>query len=166
MSKMLAAGGLLGALLLVGGCAVNATVGHQSTRSGVWFGDLGVTGHGNNLTVQRGSRLHKISFIGDNNTVTCEDDVLVSHIEFWGSNNTITIPAGLLIRVTEVGKGNTVIRRPERWTRYEEGIGEPEQVTPPPAAPAPSVEPTPVPEETPPARTPTGELVPIEEPVE
>ena len=120
MMRLLAATFIVGIALGVTGCAPNAYVGHQNGWAGVWFGDLGIKGNGNNVTVQRGSNLRKLSVWGDCNTVTVEDGVTLVHIEFFGQNNTVTLPAGLLIRLTDVGKGNSLVRRPEVWDRMTE----------------------------------------------
>lgn len=120
MKKLLAATIVVGVSLGVAGCAQNAFVGHQNGWAGVWFGDLGIKGNGNNVTVQRGSNLRKLSVWGDCNTATVEDGVTLVHIEFFGKNNTVTIPAGLLVRLTDWGKGNTLVRRPEVWDRMTE----------------------------------------------
>lgn len=105
----------LGVLLLATGCAHNAIVAHDSTRVGVFFGDLGIKGDRNNVTVQPGSRLTKMSFWGNDNTVAIEDDVTLPQVEFFGLNNTISIPQHLMIRLTEVGEGNKVVRRPVKY---------------------------------------------------
>jgi hypothetical protein len=158
MRKLLAATFIVGIALGVTGCAPNAYVGHQNAWAGVWFGDLGIKGNGNNVTVQRGSNLRKLSVWGDSNTATVEDGVTLVHIEFFGQNNTVTLPAGLLIRLTDVGKGNTLVRRPEVWDRMTEtpygpaptivplppvgGTQAPTgtPVTPPPGQPRPSIQ--------------------------
>ena len=98
-------------LLLATGCAHNAIVTHNSARVDEFYGDLGITGDGNNITVRRLSRINKISFIGCENTVTVEKGALVNQIEFWGCDNVVNIPETLMVRLTEVGKRNQVIRR-------------------------------------------------------
>jgi hypothetical protein len=120
MKSLLAAAVIVVLSIGVTGCAHVAFVGHQNAYAGVWFGDVGVKGNGNNVTVQRGSGLRKLSIWGDNNTVTVEDSVTLVHLEFCGQNNTVTLPAGLLIRLTDWGKGNQIVRRPEVWDRMTE----------------------------------------------
>ncbi|MFH1746822.1 MAG: hypothetical protein ABIG44_07225 [Planctomycetota bacterium] len=115
MSKIVLAILTLGVATLVTGCAHNSVVAHESTRVGTFFGDLGITGHNNNLTVLHGSRLNKISFIGDNNTVMIEEGVTLGQIEFWGINNTVNLPESLMVRLTEVGRDNKVIRHTSTW---------------------------------------------------
>lgn len=78
----------------------------------MFFGDLGIKGDRNNVTVQPGSRLTKMSFWGNDNTVAIEDDVTLPQVEFFGLNNTISMPQHLMIRLTEVGEGNKVVRQP------------------------------------------------------
>ncbi len=123
----------LGTLVGLAGCATNATVARGSERVGTYFGDLGITGNGNNVTVLGDSRLRKVSFIGDNNVVNVADRATIAHIEFFGKNNTITIPASLMVRMTEWGRGNTVVRRPEVWddTIQEETVFIPRSAEPP-----------------------------------
>jgi hypothetical protein len=98
-------------LLVAGtGCASNPIVGQASQRSEQYFGDVGITGHGNSLTILPGSRILKLSIIGNDNTITVEDNVTIYRIEFWGKNNTISIPDYLSIRTNDVGS-NQIIRR-------------------------------------------------------
>lgn len=120
MRKLLAAAIIIGVSLGIAGCAQNAYVGHQGGWAGVWFGDVGVTGNGNNVNVERGSNLRKLSILGDCNTVNVEDGVTLVHVEFFGKDNTVTIPAGLLVRLTDWGQGNTLVRRPEVYDRMIE----------------------------------------------
>lgn len=114
MSKRQASVVLAGLGLSVAGCASNAIVGHQLTQRDHWYGQLGITGHLNKVTVLRDSRLTRLSIIGDANTVTVEDDATLGKIEIWGQNNTVSIPASLVVRESVVGKGNQIIRRPAR----------------------------------------------------
>ncbi len=102
---------MLGLLWASTGCATNAVVGNSSVRAAQFYGDLGITGRGNNVTIQRGSRIWKLSIIGDNNTATVEEGVTLNRIEFWGNGNVVSVPENLLFRATEVG-GNQIIRRP------------------------------------------------------
>jgi hypothetical protein len=160
MRKLLAAAVIVAVSLGVAGCAQNAFVGHQNGWAGVWFGDVGVKGNGNNVTVQCGSNLRKLSIWGDCNTVTVEDGVTLVHVEFFGKDNTVTIPAGLLVRLTDWGKGNTLVRRQEVWNRMIET----------PYGPTPAVVPlgpaTPIPTGTPvmppPAEPSSGTEIPPE----
>lgn len=105
--------GWAAAMLGVGGCAYNAIVAHGTTRSGVMFGPLGVTGHNNVVTVKDGSRLGKLSVIGDGNTITVEDGATIRKVEFWGRNNIVSVPPNLVVHYTNVGNGNQVIPRGE-----------------------------------------------------
>ena len=104
-------------LLTATGCSsTNRIVGHQLTQVGHWYGELGITGHGNNLTVQSGSRLTKLSIIGDGNTVTVRERCSLGKIELWGDNNTVNIPEYLVVRIAQVGPGNKIIRIPAGMT--------------------------------------------------
>ncbi len=152
MKKLLAVAVIVGVSGGIIGCAQHAFVGHQNAWGGRWFGDVGIKGNGNNVDVQRGSNLRKLSVFGNNNCVTVEDSVTLVHVEFVGKNNTVTIPAGLLVRLTDWGTGNQLIRRPEVWDRMSEI----------PYGAGPAVSPTPVPPGTfiVPEPRPTIEVVP------
>jgi hypothetical protein len=101
------------ALLAVTGCASdNRIVGHNLKQVGHWYGELGITGHLNEITVQSGSRLTKLSIIGDANHVVVEDQTTLGKIEVWGENNTITVPEHLVVRMYQVGKGTRIVRQP------------------------------------------------------
>jgi hypothetical protein len=100
-------------VLAATGCAsANRIVGHNLKEVGQWYGELGVTGHLNEITIRSGSRLTKLSIIGDANHVVVEDQTTLGKIEVWGSNNTISIPEDLVVRVNQVGKGTQIVRRP------------------------------------------------------
>mgnify|MGYP001436812360 CR=1 FL=1 len=94
------------------GCAVNPSVGTGISTAQKYFGDLGVQGHNQNVTVLKGSRVTKLSIIGNNNTVTVEDGASIYRVEFWGNGNTVIVPENLwLIRTNNVGT-NQLVRRP------------------------------------------------------
>jgi hypothetical protein len=112
MNKIVGGVFVLGLLLMATGCAHVATVGRGAGSVGVYFGDLGITGYDNTVTVQNGSKLTKLSFIGDGNSVIVEDLVTLPYIQFWGSNNTVSVPEWVMMRIVDVGRGNRVIRRP------------------------------------------------------
>lgn len=95
------------------GCASdNRLVGHRMTRGDQWYGEFGIFGNLNDITVLRGSRLTYLKIAGDGNKVMVEDSVPVGKIEIWGSNNTISISEALRLRDSIVGHGNRIIRRP------------------------------------------------------
>jgi hypothetical protein len=100
------------ALVATGCTSSNRIVGDKMTHAGHWYGELGVTGHLNNVRVHSQSRLTKLSIIGDANKVMVEDDTTLGKIEVWGQNNTISVPEDLIVRVHEVGSGTQIIRRP------------------------------------------------------
>ena len=123
-------------LLAATGCnSANRVVGHDLRQVGHWYGELGITGHLNQITVQSGSRLTRLSIIGDANHVVIEDQTTLGKIEVWGENNTISIPEQLVVRVNQVGKGTQIIRRPRE-------TGTPAEAEPPaePAEPADDLE--------------------------
>ncbi len=99
-----------GLLLTATGCAPNAYVGNSGVQSRQCFGDVGIVGHNNVLTVEKGSKVPTLSIQGNGNTVTVEDGAWVNKLEFWGNGNTISLPNDLLVRATQVG-ANTIIRR-------------------------------------------------------
>ena len=131
--KALTIGALTAGLLLFStGCAHNSIMASNVVRVGNFFGDLGVKGDGNDVTVMRASRLRKISLWGDNNTITVEDGATIGHVEFFGLQNTVSISDNLIVRLSEIGRGNQLIRRqtvPETEVR-------PETYYVPPTAPA------------------------------
>jgi hypothetical protein len=137
-------------LWIASGCANVSMVAHGSSRSGVWFGDVGIKGNGNNVTVLDKSRLTKLSIWGDENTVTVQDEVTLPYVQFYGNNNIVSVPDILMIRVTEVGNGNRIIRRPLKADTSAEA--ETLYVPPPESATTPAAtEPTPT---SPPETTP------------
>ena len=139
-----------GLVLANTGCAPNPIVGSNMVMTQQYFGDFGVTGHGNNITILPGSRLHKLSIIGDNNTLTVQDDVTIWKIEFWGKGNTVSVPEYLSVRSNDVG-ANQIIRRPYTPVPLPRTTEPPPAYTPPPpekpAAAQPAVKPPPKPAE-------------------
>lgn len=125
------------------GCvASNRIVGHRIHQSGTWYGELGITGHLNEITILRGSRLNKLSIIGDGNFVVVEDHVTLGKVEIWGENNTVSIPGELVVRKNIAGSRSVVVPR---------APGEPPPTRAGVAATQPPVEETPP--ETPPQDT-------------
>jgi hypothetical protein len=162
---------LAGLLVAAGtGCAANPVVGTRgNVQAQQYFGDVGVTGHNQNVTLLTGSRVRKLSILGDRNTVTVQDEVTIYRVEFWGSGNTISIPEHLSLRVDDIGN-NQILRRPREVsmtpepTRFEQPppavtTSPIEPATPPQnRAAAPAVKPVPRP--SPPARDPYNEPPP------
>lgn len=110
-----ASGLLLGSLLLVlaSGCSGdNRIVGHELRQEGRWYGDFGVVGNLNNITIKTGSSLSTLKVVGDGNKIFVEDHVPCGKVEIWGANNEVSVPEGLRLRQAIVGNGNNVIRRP------------------------------------------------------
>jgi len=123
------------------GCSSNRIIGHNLKQVGRWWGELGITGHLNEITVQSGSRLTKLSIIGDANQVVIEEHATLGKIEVWGGNNTVSIPEHLVVRMNQVGKGTRIIRRPHAASLPTEAAME-THVPPPEPAAEPIVEPT------------------------
>lgn len=99
------------ALLAATGCSsTNRIVGHNLTQTGHWYGELGITGDGNNITVQAGSRLTKLSVLGDGNAVTVEERCSLGKVELWGENNTVNVPDYLVVRIAQWGPANQIVR--------------------------------------------------------
>lgn len=111
MTRVIFRGIAVGLLVLATGCAHNSIFGDGGMRSDQFFGDLGITGDQNGITVESGSRLHKLSILGHNNTITVAENVRIAQIEFWGKGNTVSLPEDMVVRTTEVGT-NQIIRRP------------------------------------------------------
>ncbi len=161
MKKILLGVAVIGLLVGSMGCAQNGMVGSNGVKAGVYYGGVGITGHNNNLTIQRGSRVWKLSIIGNGNTATVEDEVTLNAIEFWGHDNIVNVPDNLVFRVTELG-GNQIVRRPAGKhgdLDYMPGeILPPElprpvrRAAPPPPQPAPEPAPMPPPKEEPPLK--------------
>lgn len=99
-------------LALACGCAHNVIDGKGSVQTGQYFGDVGVTGNGNQITIERGSRVWKLSIIGHNNTITVQDGVTLNRVEFIGKGNVVNLPDNLLIRTTATQGPNQIVRRP------------------------------------------------------
>lgn len=107
----------IGCLLACSGCtSTNRIVGREGVHASDWYGELGVTGHVNQVTVKSGSRLDKLSIIGDMNKIFVEDRVVLAKVEVWGENNEISIPEWLIVRDYRVGKNNRIVRRTDRGT--------------------------------------------------
>ncbi|MFN0138327.1 MAG: hypothetical protein ACKVS9_19665 [Phycisphaerae bacterium] len=101
------------ALVLGSGCGMEMrVVAHRTETNKQWFGDMGITGHQNKVTIANGSRVQTLSIIGDGNELLVEDNCTLSKIEIFGENNRVSIPERLIIRDSIVGKGNTIERRP------------------------------------------------------
>jgi hypothetical protein len=147
------------------GCAVNPIVGTNVTMSQQYFGDVGIVGQGDNLTILTGSRVNKLSIQGDNNTITLQDGVTVWKIEFWGKGNTVSAAEDLSFRTNSVG-ANQIIRRPRAMMptpRYEPA---PPPYTPLPGEPTPAqARPAPKPAEQP-ALPPEADVMENEPPVD
>lgn len=101
------------------GCARTSIAGHGNLRTNQFFGNLGITGDGNNVTIEDGSKVTKLSILGNNNTVTVEDGANLYRIEFWGKGNIVSVPEYLAIRATEVGTNQIIRRKPEFETTSE-----------------------------------------------
>jgi hypothetical protein len=113
--SVIALGLCLGSL----GCAHNAIVADGISRTDTYYGDVGVTGDGTTVTIQKYSKVSKLSLLGNNNMVTVEEGAVVRRIEFWGKGNTVSLPEGLFVRTTEVGQ-NQIIRRSRERTPIPE----------------------------------------------
>jgi len=137
--------GIVASVLVVSatGCASSSIVGTGVTRVDRFYGDVGITGSNNNLTILSDSRVSKLSILGNNCTVTVQDGVMLYRVEFWGKGNTVSIPETLVVRTTEVGS-NQIIRRPREqrhifeWERLDDRAR-----FMPPEEREPAVEPTP-----------------------
>ncbi len=111
MNRIVIGAGALVVLTLASGCAYNSIAGTGIVRADQYFGNVGVTGGGSNITILNGSKVPKLSILGNNNTITVEENVELRRIEFWGKGNTVSVPEDLTVRTTEVGN-NQIIRRP------------------------------------------------------
>lgn len=133
----------IGLLAAAAGCARNPFVGSGIVGQRQCFGDVGIRGYDNNLTLLSGSKVRKLSIWGDNNRVTVEDGVTLSQIEFFGYGNTVSVSDTLVVRTSEVGT-NQLIRRP-RELRGPKDLSEWDAAAPtyPPPPAQPPTEPAP-----------------------
>ncbi|MBK9120933.1 MAG: hypothetical protein IPM18_15235 [Phycisphaerales bacterium] len=93
------------------GCASNSIVGHAGQHKGRFNGDVGISGNGNTVIIEKGSNVPKLSVVGDASTVFVEDGAVVWKIEFFGNGNTVSIVEDLDVSVAALGT-NKVVRRP------------------------------------------------------
>lgn len=98
-------------LMLTACTSENRFVGNQLTREGRWYGEFGVVGHLNTVTVLEGSRLTTLKVVGDGNNVFVEDYVPVGKVEIWGANNEVSVPDVLFVRDSVWGHGSRVTVR-------------------------------------------------------
>ena len=110
MRKLAATGLALMVLASVSGCASTALIGDKTTHTGRYHGSVGITGHLNELTIEPGSRLTKLSILGDGNVVHIDPDATLAKIDIFGGNNRIYVPENLIVRFDQVGRGNRIIR--------------------------------------------------------
>lgn len=106
-------------LVVLSGCATdNRIVGNRLTQSGHWYGNMGITGTLNNVTIEERSRINRLSIVGDANIVNVDENVTMGKIEVWGNNNTISLPERLarFVRFSQVGK-NTIVQRNGQGTQ-------------------------------------------------
>lgn len=104
---------IMTSVAVLSGCATdNRIVGNRLIQTGHWYGNMGITGALNNVTIEQRSRITKLSIVGDANVVTVEDNVTLGKVEVWGNNNTLSIPErlGRFVRFSQVGR-NTIVQR-------------------------------------------------------
>lgn len=100
------------AVLLSVGCTSTQRIAQSNgSYEAKYFGELGVTGHVNTVTIQRGSKLDKLSIIGDGNKIFVDDHVVLAKIEIWGGDNEVSIPRTLIVREYIVGQRSAIVRR-------------------------------------------------------
>ena len=100
------------ALLSCTGClSSNRIVGSNLHEEGAWYGELGITGHLNEVVIRSGSTITKLSVLGDANKITVEERVSLGKIEIWGENNLVSIPQRLVVRINKYGSGTRIHRR-------------------------------------------------------
>jgi hypothetical protein len=111
---------LTAGLLVCAGCASdNRIVGNRTIQGDTWYGDFGIVGHLNEVTVRTGSKLHKLKVAGDGNKVWVEDHVPLGKVEVWGANNELNVPETLYFVRSVWGKGNRIVTRPRGMTQAE-----------------------------------------------
>ena len=172
MKTTLSAAVIFGVALLCSGCASGTSLwSHGAVRSGQFFGDAGISGNNNVVTIQKWSRMNKLSIYGDNNEVTLENRVRVPLIEVWGSGNTVSIPYDMIVQFNQAGRNNRLVERVSRPLDGPIGF-EPEPVVMPEPVTVREIEPMPMesaepttitPVYTPPAPEPEPLYEPMEE---
>lgn len=115
--------GLIGLItavaILSAGCAHTSITGSGGRYAYVLYGDVGITGEDNELTVKSGSEVHKLSIMGEDIRVIVEDGALLEKVEIVGEDNEVRYPAGMLIEYSELGESNRMISvEPDRLRRY------------------------------------------------
>ncbi len=148
------------------GCANNSSVSGGQTRSGRFFGDLGIRGSENNWTVETGSELRRLSVWGDANRITVQYGARISKVEVFGKNNIIMLPKYLIVRHSVIGGNNQFLDTPrdqysgyQGYYSYRYGQQPAGPVMTESTMPAPSYEPAPAPTSTVPAEG--GGMVPV-----
>jgi hypothetical protein len=110
-SRQLQIAVVVSCLLGMAGCANSNVVANNSSRSGQFFDDFGITGNNNVVTIEQWSKLTKLSIIGDGNEVIVEEGVRLPMIEVFGSDNVISVPDYLIVQMNQVGDGNRLVQR-------------------------------------------------------
>ena len=160
--------GLAATLVCVGCTRGNSSIANGITRSEIFHGALGITGHENNYTLETGSAVERLSIIGDANRVTVQWGAKLGKIEIWGSNNVVLLPKYLIVRKSVVGSNNQFLDTPEdQYSGYRgyraytpPGYGPP-PTTYAPVEPAPMPSPTAPPPAYEPAPSPGTQMVPV-----
>jgi hypothetical protein len=108
------------------GCSPNnRIVASNIVESNDWYGELGITGHLNQITVNAPSDITKLSIVGDANVVHVQPRVTLGKVEIFGERNQVFIPARLIIRSNIVGNGSEIIRlRPGEAPRVRRERGD------------------------------------------
>jgi hypothetical protein len=86
--------------------------GDRFQRAQQYFGELGIVGAGNTVTVQAGSVVAWLVVNGSNNKVTIEDGVEVAKIKVSGAGNVVSYPAGQQVELLPSDTGNEIFARP------------------------------------------------------
>ncbi len=104
-------------ILCAAGCAPTGIIAHGTTRTGEFFGDTGITGNSNVVTIEKWSRLCKLSIIGNQNEVFIEEGVRIPRIEVFGNDNVVSIPHGLVVQFNHFGNRNRLVERERSMTQ-------------------------------------------------
>jgi hypothetical protein len=114
--KSILAASLLGVVLLTSGCTgrwkTNPIVNPRgSVEARRYYGNVGIEGNGNNVTMQAGSNVPRLSIFGHNNQVVVEDGCTLFEVEIVGDGNIVNLPARhVLVRAKIWGKSSVTYR--------------------------------------------------------
>lgn len=97
---------LIALAIMLAGCNTTYLTSSGSRYSGVYYGELGLKGEDNELTLLDGTDLTKLSVMGKDNRVVVRPGANVMKVEIVGEDNRVECPAGMSVEYTEIGEDN------------------------------------------------------------